>query len=341
MPDHTDTGLRRRSVVAALTALPLVAIHTRPAKAADFNLKIANAQPATHPINVRLVEAAARLLASSGGRIQIRVFPDSQLGSEIDLLSQLRSGALDLMNISSLVLSSAVAATSLVNVGFAFSDYRQAFAAVDGKLGDYIRAQIEKAGMMSPFMMANSGFRQITSSDVAVHGPADLRGFRIRVPVSPLNLSLFSALGAAPTTVNFNETYTALQTRLVQGQENPLVIVESSKMYEVQKYCTLTNHMWDGYWILVNRRSFSRLPKSLQDSLVSEINQAITSERVDTQEGDGALQKTLTSQGLTFIQPDPGAFRDALLKTNFYQTWKEKFGNEAWSLLESTSGNLG
>src|SRR6185312_13338766 len=138
--------------------------------------------------------------------------------------------------------------------------------ALDGKLGSYLRAQINKAGIVAMDKIWDNGFRQITTSRKPIVQPADLQGLKIRVPVSALWISLFKSLGAAPTSINFAEVYSALQTHVVDGQENPPAIISAAKLYEVQKYCSLTNHMWDGWWLLVNRRSGSGSPPSFRRS---------------------------------------------------------------------------
>ena len=115
------------------------------------------------------------------------------------------------------------------------------------------RGQIEGAGLVVMEKIWDNGFRQITSSTKPITTPADLEGFKIRVPVSPLWTSLFTAFGSAPASINFAEVYTALQTGIVDGQENPLAIMKVAKLWEVQKYCSMTNHMWDGFWMLGNR----------------------------------------------------------------------------------------
>ena len=110
----------------------------------------------------------------------------------------------------------------------------------------------------------DNGFRQTTSSSRPINGPGDYKGFKIRVPVSPLWTSMFKAFDAAPASINFNEVYSALQTKIVEGQENPLALISTAKLYEVQKYCSLTNHMWDGYWFLANRRALEALPPDVR-----------------------------------------------------------------------------
>jgi tripartite ATP-independent transporter DctP family solute receptor len=229
----------------------------------------------------------------------------------------------------------------LVNVGFAFSDYGQVWKAVDGTAGHYIRGQIQAAGLVPLTNLANNGFRQITTSTRIIRTPADLHGFKIRVPESPIFTSLFQALGAAPTSLNFNELYTALQTHLVGGEENGLVPIETAKLYEVQKYCSLTNHIWDGFCLLGNPSAFTRLPTDLQAIVQKELTQAVLLQRADETQRDASLQPTLTQQGMTFIQVDRSAFKSALAQTDFYKEWRTRFGDTAWSALESASGTLG
>jgi TRAP-type C4-dicarboxylate transport system substrate-binding protein len=131
-------------------------------------------------------------------------------------------------------------------VGFAFPDYPAVWLAMDGELGVHIRAAIAKLNLQPFGRVWDNGFRQITSSSRPINRPRDLDGFKIRVPVSPLYTSLFRSLGAAPAGLNLSEVYSALQTRIVDGQENPLAVFETAKLYEVQKYCAMTNHVWDG-----------------------------------------------------------------------------------------------
>ena len=119
-----------------------------------------------------------------------------------------------------------------------------------------MRGQIAAANLFALDKIWDNGFRQITTSNKPIQTAADLKGFKIRVPVSPLWTSMFKALDAAPTSLNFNETYSALQTRIVDGQENPMAIIAAAKLYEVQKYGSLTNHMWDGFWLLANKRAW-------------------------------------------------------------------------------------
>lgn len=330
----------RRSLLAAGAALPLVGILTRPASAAEFNFKLATGQDPTHPVNTRAQEAIGRVREATGGRLDIRLFPADQLGSDTDLLSQVRSGGVELFNLSTSILATLVPAAGILNTGFAFPDYDAVWKAVDGELGAYVRAQIAKAGIVAPFRVWDNGFRQTTSSTREIRTPEDLRGFKIRVPPAPAPTSLLKAFDAGPAPINFNELYSALQTKVVEGQENSLPIIATAKLYEVQKFCSTTSHVWDGYWILANRRAWGRLPEDVRATAEREFDRAGADERADVARLSASLRQDLTEKGLQFNDVDRAAFRDALRKTSFYADWKAKYGDEAWAILENTTGKL-
>jgi tripartite ATP-independent transporter DctP family solute receptor len=333
------TRLYRRTLLAG-AALPLFAINTRPARAAEFSLKLANNSPVTHPQTVRQQQAAERIKAATNGQVDIQVFPNNQLGSDTDMLSQLRSGAIDFFTLSGLILATLVPAASINGIGFAFKDYDTVWKAMDGRLGGYVRGEIDKRGLIALDTMWDNGFRQITSSTHPIRVPADLKGFKIRVPVSPLWTSMFQALGASPISINFAEVYSALQTKIAEGQENPLSLIQIAKLYEVQKYVSMTSHMWDGFWMLGNKRSFSTMPADAQAIVVRELNKSALKERTDLAALNGSVADDLKAKGLTFVDVDKPAFREALKTAGFYADWKKKYGDEAWSILESEVGTL-
>ncbi|HBK05343.1 MAG TPA: ABC transporter substrate-binding protein [Acetobacteraceae bacterium] len=332
-------SLNRRTLLAG-AALPLFAINTRPARAADFSLKLANNAPLTHPQSIRQQEAADRIKAATNGAVEIQLFPNNQLGSDTDMLSQLRSGAIDFFTLSGLILATLVPAASINGIGFAFKDYDTVWKAMDGKLGAYVRSEIDKRGLIAMDKMWDNGFRQITSSTHPIRTPADLKGFKIRVPVSPLWTSMFTALGASPISINFAEVYSALQTKIAEGQENPLTLIQIAKLYEVQKYVSMTSHMWDGFWMLGNKRSFSALPADAQAIVARELNKSALDERADIAKLNGSVADDLKSKGLEFVEVDKPAFREALKTAGFYAEWKNKYGEEAWGILESQVGSL-
>ena len=333
---------RRRLLIAGSTAFAggvVGAPYVARAQQAEFTYKYANNLPTAHPMNTRAQEMAAAIKAETNGRFDLQIFPSSQLGSDTDTLSQVRSGGVEFFTLSGLILSTLVPAASINGVGFAFPDYASVWKAMDGDLGAYVRQQIAKANLVAMDKIWDNGFRQTTSSTRPITSPDDLKGFKIRVPVSPLWTSMYKAFEAAPASINFNEVYTALQTKVVDGQENPLAIISTAKLYEVQKYLSMTNHMWDGFWFLANRRAWERLPEDLRTIVAKHINAAAVEERADVAKLNAGLKDELTAKGMAFNDPDPAPFREALRKAGFYADWKKKYGDEAWAILEKSVGS--
>jgi len=337
------TQMTRRGFVAASTAIAAAAIlPSRPAHAAEFEYKMGHSSPAGHPFHKRLLEVSDRIAKETGGRVTLTIFPASQLGGDNDLLSQARSGAVDFVQPAGLILASILPVAAVNGMGFAFKDYAQVWSAIDGDLGDYIRTQITaKAGLVPMEKRWDLGFREITTSTKPIEKAADLAGLKLRVPGAPALVSLFTALGTSPVSMQFGEVYTSLQTRIVDGQENPLSVIDAGKFYEVQKYCALTNHVWDGYWICANPASWSRLPNDIKAIVAKAFNEVALLERDDLNKLDRSLQAELEKKGVTFTKPNIDSFRDKLRTAGFYQEWRGKVGNEAWTLLEKYVGKLG
>src|SRR5215470_10780106 len=330
-----------RRAAAASAGMASFAILTRRSDAAEFSWRYANNVVVAHPVNVQLAKAVDKIREESNGRIEIQIFPNNQLGGDTAMLSQLRAGAIEMFNLSGLILATFVPIASINGIGFAFKDYQQVWAAMDGPLGVYVRGAIEKSGLIALDKMWDNGYRQITSSTHPINSPEDLRGFKIRVPVSPLWTSMFKALGASPASINFSEVYSALQTKIVEGQENPLSLIELNRFYEVQRYVSMTNHMWDGFWTLANGRAWAALPSVLQDIVARNMNEAALEERQDIRKLNESLRDNLGQKGMVFNTTDPEKFRGTLRAAGFYTEWKEKYGPEAWAVFERQVGALG
>ena len=334
--------MTRRGLLGAASAAWASTILGKPANAAaEFDFKLGVNTPETHPLTIRLTEAAKAIGAQSSGRLNVTVFANSQLGGDPEMLSQVRAGGIELLAAPSLTLSTLVPMSGLPSIGFAFGSYDQVWAAMDGGVGDVVREAIGKTGLVPMKKIWDNGFRQITSSSSRqLTSVEDLRGFKIRVPVTALLTSLFTGLGALPSSISYSELYSALQTHIVEGQENPLAQVSTGKLYEVQKYCALSNHCWSGYWIVGNRRALSALPPDLLEIVNSHFDAAAIKERADLLEMERSLQAELTGKGMTFNKPDPVQFRAALVKAGFYARWQKTYGAEAWAQLEKYTGKL-
>ncbi len=293
-----------------------------------------------HPTTVNITEAAKKIASATNGEVDVQVFPNSQLGNNSHMLTNLRSGAMQMMAIGDNILATLVPTAAIDNIGFAFKTPEEAWKTLDGKAGELVRADIGKAGLHPMTRIWDEGFREITSSTKPIKTPGDLQGFKIRVPPSPISLSLFQALGASPVTINASELYTSLQTKIADGQENPLGNIQTMKLAQVQKYCSLTNHMWVGYWLLMNGTFWSSMPPDQQKVVEDTFDAQALQQRQANQKLDELLESTLKQEGMEFFEVDKSAFQQVLVKAGFYKEWKGKFGDALWSALESTTGPL-
>jgi TRAP-type C4-dicarboxylate transport system substrate-binding protein len=213
---------------------------------------------------------------------------------------------------------------------------------MDGPVGAYLRkATAEKTGIYMFENIFDSGFRQITSSTHPIRTAADFAGFRIRVPEIKMWVDLFKGLGSSPTPIAAPELYTALQTKTVDGQDNPLNTVETARYFEVQKYLSITNHSWAGDWLAINGDAWAKLPADIKAIVQKHARTAVALERGDSARLDAALAEKITRQGLVTNVADYNSCKAKLVASGFYTGLKEQFGPQAWSLLEAAIGKVG
>lgn len=333
--------ISRRTFTFGATAVTALSLGARArAQGKVFKLRMGTPFLATHPGAGRMIEAADRIRTETNGVIDISVFPGNQLGGESDMQSQLRAGALDFMTTSGVLLQTLVPTAGINGMPFIFKDYASVWPAMDGDLGALIRASIDKVGLHTFPKCVDNGFRNITTSNRPINTPDDLKGLKIRIPVTPLWVSSFKALGASPTTMNLTELYSALQTKVVDGQENPLVQIDTYRIYEVQKFCSMTGHVWDGNWLIANARKWNSLPDDGKAVVERVFDEQAVKQREDVLKLNTDLETSLKDKGLAFNYPDKAPFRQALTNAGFYAEWKKKYGDDAWATLEKYTGSL-
>lgn len=335
----THSISRARFAAAGAAAFTGIAVIKSPARAAQFSYKYASNIALEHPLNTRMIEMWGQVKKETNGRLEVQVFPNNQLGGDTAMLTQLRSGALQFFTLDGGILQSVVPVAAIQSVGFAFKNSAEAFRAMDGTLGAYVRKEIEAKDLIAFDKMWANGMRQITTSTKPIKTASDLQNLKIRTPAGKLWVDLFKSLGASPTPINFSEVYTALQTHVVDAQENPFAIIETAKLYEVQKYLSVTNHMWSAYWFLANPDAWKALPPDIQDVVTRNAAKYALLQRHDTEVRNNTLAEKLGREGLTLNTAETGSFRAQL--GSFYKYWSDQFGPTAWSLLEQYSGKLG
>ena len=328
--------MKRKAMIAGSAAFASIGIIKAPAKAAQFEFKMGTDNPTGHPLNARAKQMCDAITAESGGKINMSFFPNNMLGGDTAMLTQLRSGALQMMTLDPGILQSVVPSAAISSIGFTFKSDEQAFAALDGSLGDYVRKEIAARGLYCFRNIWENGTREITSSTRPIKVADDLEGFKIRTPEAKQWVQLFKALGAIPTAMNFNEVYTSLQTHVVDGQENPLANIETGRLYEVQKYLSITNHLWGGYWLLMNGDVWKSLPADLQGVVERNAAKYAALDRSDTLALNRSLQSKLVEQGMAVNVADGASFQRKL--GGFYAAAKAEFGTQLWTLLEQSCG---
>ncbi|NML18220.1 TRAP transporter substrate-binding protein [Azohydromonas caseinilytica] len=252
----TFSGMRRAMVAAAALLLAASAGHAADIK--ERTLRFAFQSAKDHPIGVGAQKFADLVSQKSGGKISVKLFPNGTLGGDLQVVSALQGGVVDLTALSSGLLSGQVKEFVLFDLPFQFNNGREADAVVDGPIGRKLGEKLVDKGLV-PLGYWELGFRNLTNSRHPVAKADDFKGLKIRVVQSPIYIDLFNILGANAVPMPFPEVYSALETKAVDGQENPLKSIELSKFYEVQPYLSLTRHIYSPLSILIGRKAWDKL----------------------------------------------------------------------------------
>lgn len=331
---------RRAALAGAAGTAAFGILHWHKANAAEFNLKVGNDNSPLHPMNVIITKAIENISKESGGRLAVHNYPNNQLGTDSQMIAQVRSGALEMLVIGDNILAQVVPAANFAAIPFAFSGYEQAWSAMDGPLGKYIHAQIEKIGLTVFDKDWEGGLRHVFDVSRDIHVPADMKGLKMRVPAAPIEVAMFKAFGASPTAIDYSEVYSALQTGLVDGGETALIAIWFAKFYEVAKHISLTAHQTTDYSFVANSQAMGRLPKNLREIVIRNFNEAAVSERTAVAKNDAVLKTKLEGVGVKFTTPDRAAFKAVIRKAGLYKKWRDTYGTKGFSLLEKAVGTL-
>lgn len=300
-------------------------------------------QPEASHAHAFLVDLWEEVRAATGGALSVTVHAQNAglPGSDPAALRMLVAGELEFMTLMGGILGQLVPAAEIQGLPFAFSSHAQVHAAMRGALGDHLRQEMAAKGIHA-FRdgVLENGFRHIVSIDRPVHSAADFAGYRMRIPDGRMFDEAFRALGATPVVVNIRELYGALRDRAVDGQENPLAVVEVNRLYEVSKYVSRTSHMWSGFNLIGNPAFWRRLPADVQEVVNRAVAKHIGRQRTYTDAFNRELEaKLATERGMVLNTADGASFR-AVLSGEFYRRWQRELGDTAWRLLEDAVGRL-
>lgn len=331
----------RRSANLAIAAAGISIIIPRSARAAAIEMRQVHNQPVDSPLHRRLTQMWDAVAGETGGRVHVRILPDSGEPEGItNPLPLLNSGQLEFLTLAGNGLSALVPAADVQATPFAFNSPQQVYRAMDGELGEYLRQETRAKGLyLIPGGAFENGMHQLSSNVRPIRTAADIRGLKLRVPGSKTYQDFFRSLGADVHTMNLNRTHDALKAGDIDSQDDPLDDIELLKLYEVQKYASLTNHSWSGYNMLANLQRWQELPPDVQRSIESNTRKYGNAQREDTDRLNNELRVGLARKGMMINEVDRASFRPVL--TAFYPKWREAIGRRAWDLLEAQVGHLG
>ena len=262
--------LTRRALAIGLAALlPLSAALAQDIKERTFKFALQN--PKGHPLEQGATKFSELVAAKSGGKMKVNVFPGGTLGGDAANVSALQGGTIEFVMLNSGILASQVKDFEVYDFPFMFASAKEADAVVDGPFGQKMHAKLMDKGIVG-LAYTELGFRQMTNSKKAINAVDDIAGLKLRVIPNAINVDWVKALGANPTPLAFPELYAALEQKAVDGQENPLSVIQANKFFEVQKFLTLTNHQYNPQSLIFSKKVWDGLSpaeqKILQDSAV-------------------------------------------------------------------------
>ena len=315
-----------RKIVLVLLSLVIAALFAGPALAAPkYTIRFATSiEPDSHYANgMRKFKELAEKYAE--GELEVQLFYSGQLGNERDMVEAVGLGMLEMTICSSAPLANFSDDFLVFDLPYLVTDRAKAFAVLDGPIGDKILKSMESKGVKSLGFWEN-GFRNITNSKRPINHPADLKGIKIRTMENPIHMDLFKVLGANPTPMAWGELFLALQQGTVDAQENPLIIIYTSKYPEVQKYLTMSRHVYAPAVVSIGKQLFESYPANIQEVILRAEKEARDWERQFCVEKDNELVKALTDQGMEMNEIDVQEWIEATQPV--YEHFKDKINAE-------------
>ncbi len=253
--------------MAAVACGMLIAAGAAQAQVREQTLRWTTQNPAGHPITLGGQKFADLVAQKSGGKMQVKLFPGGVLGGDVQVLSAVQGGTIDMTSMNAGILQGQVKEFAIVDFPFLFNDAKEADAILDGPIGKALSDKLPEKGLIN-LGYCDLGFRNVTDSKHAIKTADDIAGLKIRVIQSPIYIDTFNALGANAVPMPFPEVYTALEQKTIDGQENPFTVIEANKFQEVQKFLAGTRHIYNPQSMFISKKTWDRLNKDEQQVLI-------------------------------------------------------------------------
>lgn len=294
---------------------------------ATMNLRFGYEAPRSDTQHLAAKKFNELLKEKSKGEIKLSLFPDSTLGNAQTMISAVRGGTIDLEMSGSPNFSGLEPKLNVIDIPFIFKDREHAYAVLDGKIGQGLLKDLEAQGLKG-LAFWEVGFRSFTNSKHPIKTPEDIKGLKVRTNQNPMYIQAFSLLGANPVPMPLSELYTALETKAVDAQEHPVGIFWSAKLYEVQKYLSLTNHGYTPLIVVMNKAKFDSLSPDLQTAVMESAQEAGKYQRQLNLENEKGILDKLHAAGIEIIEKvDTQPFK-AIIEQDVRKAFIEKNGDD-------------
>ena len=327
---------RRRFTAAAAATLATGPFIRHASAQGKTIIRYGDVLPANYPSVVAIEAAGKEIAAKTGGRIEMQVFPASQLGTQRDMIEALGSNALQLYTDGAATFGAWVPAISVLEAPYIWRDAAHMTKGMASPEARALFDQLVTSRGMRVIDTIYYGTRQVTTADKAVNHPRDMVGFKLRVPPVDVFNAMAEAWGARPTPINFGELYLALKQGVVDGEENPLPTIQSAKLFEVQKYLVLTAHIITPRFVVVNEQFWKGLQEADRAIVQAALAKAVATANAEILRQEGELAETFRKGGMTVIKPDVAAFRDAVIKV-VPPKFEARWGKGTYERLQSLS----
>ncbi|WP_367153763.1 DctP family TRAP transporter solute-binding subunit [Aminivibrio sp.] len=330
--------MNRMGRVAALAVVLAVVLTGSAFAAAEYVIKVGYILPENQSDHIIMRDVFKKdIEEKSGGRIAVELYPNAQLGGDRELIESVQLGTVQVAIPATSALAGFDKRFQVFDLPFLFKSKEVAFKALDGELGKTVDKLLKPLGMRN-LGYGENGYRHITNSRNPIHKPDDLKGIKLRTMENPLHIAFFKMLGANPTPMSFGELYTALQQGTVDGQENPVVLVYTSKFYEVQKFYSLTGHVYSATMLVANDDFFASMPEDLWKIVEDAGKRYVVEQRALAEVQEQEFLEELKKTGLQINELTPDEkqlFIDATLPV--YDQFKGVIGEELVELAKKAN----
>jgi tripartite ATP-independent transporter DctP family solute receptor len=297
--------------LATLLGIAAAGIATAgPAAAQEVKLTLGHNAAPGNPKDEGARYFARKVAELSGGRIEIQVAGSAQLGDDTANITGMRTGSIDISANSQGAVSTLIPEFGALGMPYLFDSLEQAWKVADGPIGEELAKKADAKGLVLLGIMDN-GIRHTSNNKHPIAKPEDLKGLKIRTPPDPVTVSIFRSLGADTQQIKFSELYIALQQGVVDGQENPIMNIHSSKLYEVQKYISLTGHKYETTPLLMSKRTWTKLSDADREAIRTAAVDAVAFQRRLSKETEEKVTAEMPKLGVQINTPDREAFRKA------------------------------